>query len=69
MLFTSYVFLGFLLLLFVCYYTVPKKFQWMLLLLFSYVFYFLANPYYLIYISVPTASVYYLGLKIEEQAE
>ncbi len=69
MLFTSYVFLGFLLLLFVCYYTVPKKFQWMLLLLFSYVFYFLANPYYLIYISVTTASVYYLGLKIEEQAE
>ncbi len=69
MLFTSYEFLGFLLLLFVCYYTVPKKFQWMLLLLFSYVFYFLANPYYLIYISVTTVSVYYLGFKIEEQAE
>ncbi len=69
MFFTSYEFLGFLLVLFVCYYTVPKKFQWMLLLLFSYVFYFLANPYYLIYISVTTISVYYLGLKIEKQAE
>ena len=69
MFFTSYDFLGFLLLLFVCYYTVPKKFQWMLLLLFSCVFYFMADPYYLIYISVTTVSVYYLGLKIEEQAE
>lgn len=66
MLFTSYEFLVFLLLLFVLYYTLPKKFQWQLLLVFSYVFYFLANPWYLIYITSTTVTVYLLGCRINQ---
>ena len=52
MLFTSYEFIGFLLLLFVLYYIIPKRFQWQLLLVFSYAFYLLADPRYLIYIII-----------------
>lgn len=66
MLFTSYEFIGFLLLLFVLYYIVPKKFQWQLLLVFSYVFYFIANPWYLVYIITTTITVYLLGYRIEQ---
>lgn len=69
MLFTSYEFLGFLLLLFVLYYVVPREFQWILLLVFSYLFYFVANPFYLIYISVTTVSIYFLAYRIENLHE
>lgn len=69
MLFTSYDFLGFILVLFVLYYIVPKKFQWPLLLGFSYIFYFLADPTYLIYIGITTVTVYLLGCKIEQLRE
>lgn len=65
MLFTSYEFIGFLFILFFLYYVFPKKFQWPLLLIFSYVFYFLVNPVCLIYILVTTISVYILGYAIE----
>ena len=66
MLFTSYEFIGFLLLLFLLYYIVPKRYQWQLLLLFSYIFYFLADPRYLVYIIVTTITVYLLGCRIEQ---
>ena len=66
MLFTSYEFIGFLLLLFVLYYIVPKKFQWQLLLVFSYVFYFIVNPWYLVYIITTTITIYLLGYRIEQ---
>lgn len=69
MLFTSYDFLGFILVLFVLYYTIPKKFQWPLLLVFSYIFYYLADPTYLIYIGITTVTVYLLGCKIEQLRE
>lgn len=65
MLFTSYGFIGFIAVLFVLYYFIPKRFQWMLLLVFSYIFYFLADPHYLLYILATTVSVYWLGCKIE----
>lgn len=64
MLFTSYEFIGFLLILFPVYYLVPKKWQWKLLLAASYVFYFCASPVYLIYILVTTASTYLAGIGI-----
>ena len=48
MLFTSYGFLGFLLLLIPLYYLIPKRGQWILLLGGSYLFYFLAGPDYLL---------------------
>ena len=50
MLFTSYGFLGFLAVLFLLYYIVPRKWQWALLLGASYGFYFLAGPEYVPYI-------------------
>lgn len=58
MLFTSYEFIGFFLLLLVLYYAVPKKWQWILLLLGSYWFYFAANPKYLGYILATTVLTY-----------
>ena len=64
MLFTSYEFLFFVLVTCVLYYVVPKKWQWMLLLLASYVFYFLAGASYLPYIFVTTVSTYLIARKI-----
>lgn len=69
MFFTSYEFLGFIIVLFVVYYLIPQKFQWMLLLAASYVFYFAADPGYLIYILVTTATVYATALLIEKNQE
>lgn len=66
MLFTSYEFIGFLILLFALYYIIPKKGQWILLLVFSYLFYFLADPIYLIYIAITTVTVYLMGKQIEK---
>lgn len=66
MLFTSFEFLGFILILFLAYYLIPKKYQWMLLLAASYFFYFMAGAYCLIYILVTTVTVYLLAGKIED---
>ena len=65
MLFTSYEFIAFLVLVLVSYYVVPKKFQWPLLLAFSYVFYFIADPMYLLFILVTTISTYFVSIKME----
>ena len=66
MLFTSYEFIAFLTLVFVLFYTVPKKFQWVLLLLASYGFYYIADPRYLLFILVTTVSTYFLSVKITD---
>lgn len=65
MLFTSYSFIFFLILLFTAYYTVPKKFQWKLLLIASFVFYGLSGPKYLLYISATILSSYFAGRKLD----
>ena len=65
MLFTSYEFIGFIFALAILYYVFPKKLQWMLLLLFSYLFYWIANPIYLIYIAVTTVTIWGCGRMIE----
>lgn len=64
MLFTSYTFIAFIALLFVIYYIIPKKYQWMLLLGASYLFYCFAGPKYLLYIILTTISVYIVSIKI-----
>lgn len=69
MLFTSYGFVGFILVLFAVYYLVPRRIQWMLLLGASYLFYFLASPKYLIYISVTTLSTFLAGSIIDKRAK
>lgn len=62
MLFTSYSFFGFLALLFLAYYLVPRRMQWPLLLGASCLFYYLAGPVYLLYILTTAATVYLAGL-------
>ena len=64
MLFTSYEFIGFVILLVALYYVLPKKAKWPLLLLGSYVFYFFAGWKFLFYIAGVTVITYIAGLLI-----
>jgi D-alanyl-lipoteichoic acid acyltransferase DltB (MBOAT superfamily) len=64
MLFTSYSFIIFIALLFLIYYIIPKKYQWMLLLGASYLFYSFAGVKYLLYILLTTISTYVVSRKI-----
>lgn len=64
MLFTSYEFILFLIIVFILYYVIPKKFQWMLLLFASYVFYSYAGIEYMAYILVTTISTYLISRQI-----
>lgn len=72
MFFTSYEFLGFIIVVFLLYYLIPKRTQWMLLLAASYIFYFAADPRYLIYILTTTVTIYVtariIGRSQERQA-
>ena len=68
MLFTSYSFIGFMAVLLLAYYLVPKKCQWPLLLAASYIFYFLAGAGYLVYILVTTLTVYFAARMIDRNA-
>ncbi len=65
MLFTSYRFLGFIFALFILYYLVPKRCQWMLLLAASYIFYAHAGWECLIFIGVTTLTTYAVGCIID----
>lgn len=56
MLFTSYEFLAFLAAVFLLYYLLPRKTQWITLLCASYVFYALAGAKYLVFIAFTTVS-------------
>lgn len=69
MLFTSYAFLGFVGLLLVVYYLVPGKFQWLLLLACSYLFYFSANPCFLLYIITTSVTIYLTAVFIAKKRE
>ncbi|MDD3367434.1 MAG: MBOAT family protein [Lachnospiraceae bacterium] len=66
MLFTSYEFLAFIGILFLLYYVVPKKFQWILLLGASYLFYAMADWSYLVFILVTTVSAYFAACAMEK---
>ena len=66
MLFTSYEFLGFLLVVFVMYYLLPGRAQWSFLLIASYAFYFMADPRYLIFIMITTASTFLAAKSISD---
>lgn len=65
MYFTSYEFLGFVLVLGLLYYVLPKKAQWPLLLLGSLAFYAASGPKYLIYVAVTALSVYGAGMLMD----
>ena len=66
MFFTSYEFIGFIIALFLLYYIVPQKWQWQLLLVASYAFYFAAGLKYLIYILATTVTIYAASRSIEQ---
>lgn len=67
MLFTSYEFLGFLLVVFLMYYIIPGRAQWSFLLLASYAFYFMADPRYLIFIAITTVSTFLAAKAISDK--
>lgn len=66
MLFASYGFIGFVIVLLVLYYVVPKRFRTGLLLASSVLYYAMADVRYLIFIAATVVSVWYLALKIED---
>lgn len=66
MLFTSYEFIGFVAVLLLVYYIIPKRMQWQLLLVASLVFYAMADPRYLLYI-MSTIVVTYISAKIMQK--
>lgn len=66
MFFTSYEFIGFFVLLLVLYYIIPRKWQWILLLTASYLFYFAADPKFLLYILATTVLTYGAARIIEQ---
>lgn len=69
--FTSYTFLGFAALVLLGYYLIPGKFQWLLLLGASYVFYLWNGGEYLAFILLTTVSTYLstmvMGKRLEQQ--
>lgn len=69
MLFTSYGFIGFLAVLFLLYYIVPRKCQWALLLAASFTFYFLAGAEYVAFVCVTTVTVWLAACQIEKNAD
>lgn len=64
MLFTSYEFLEFLLVLLLLYYLIPAGWQWKLLLAASFFFYFCASPVYCVYIAVTIVTTWAAGCMI-----
>lgn len=69
MLFTSYEFLIFIAVLLGLYYVIPKKFQWILLLVASFFFYWVANPTYLLFIGATIVTVYLAACIIQKNAD
>lgn len=69
MLFTSYEFIGLIVVLFLVYYLIPSRYQWKLLLVCSYLFYYIAGTSYLIYIMITTLSTYWIGVQIQKQRD
>lgn len=69
MLFTSYGFLGFFIVLFLLYYMIPGKYQWMLLLAASWLFYCFASPKYLPYLLGVTVLTYAAALGMSRSLE
>lgn len=69
MLFTSYGFLLFLLIVLAAYYVFPQKAQWPILLAASYLFYLFSGPENLIYILFTTVTTYLLVAQIQKNRD
>lgn len=66
MLFTSFSFIAFMAVVFLLYYLLPKKWQWVWLLVASLFFYWCADPMYLIFVGVTALSAYGATLLLEK---
>ena len=64
--FASYQFALFMVVLFLIYYLGPKRWQWPLLLIGSYIFYLFSGAWNLVYILFTTVTTWYLAKKIGE---
>ena len=69
MAFTSFSFLLFAAAVIAAYYLVPKRFQWWVLLLASYVFYLTADVRYLVFIVLTTVTTYFTALHMGKALE
>ena len=69
MAFTSFSFLLFAAAVIALYYLVPKKFQWWVLLIASYVFYLTADVRYLVFILLTTVTTYFTALHMGKALE
>ena len=67
--FTSLKFIAFLIFTVLLYYILPKKHQWKLLLIASYIFYFFAGKWYLPYIIATTVSSYFVARLISRNLQ
>ena len=65
----SYSFIAFILVLFVLYYVLPKKLQWILLLVANFLFYFSAGRFYPVFILVTSLTVYLAGIMMNRCEE
>lgn len=57
---------GFLMAAFLCYTIVPVKHKWKVLLVFSYLFYFINSKQYIIFLFASTLSIYFGGRKLNK---
>ncbi len=64
MVFTSFNFIFFIIILSILYYIIPKKYQWILLLIGSFIFYSIAGLSYLIFITATIVSTYLTTIKL-----
>ncbi len=67
MVFNSYQYLMFLPLVVICYYLIPHKFRWFLLLVASYYFYMVWNPKYVLLIIFSTLVDYIVSIKMSNK--
>ena len=64
--FTSLTFIVFFAIMLLVYYLIPKKFQWILLLAGSYVFYLWSTPYFVLFLLFSTATTWLFPLLISK---
>lgn len=62
--FISFTFLGFIIVLFIGYYLIPKRFQWIWLLVGSYFFYAYSTPLFAVFLLVSTVTTYIFPLQM-----
>ncbi len=62
--FISSLFFFFLIIVFLIYYLIPQKWQWVVLLIASYVFYLAGNTYLVLYLIFTTLVIFYSGQAI-----